>query len=380
MNKLIVIFLLLFEFSSCKNRSSDLVKEDFLGTTFYPLSETILTDDINNYVEDIQFIPMGNDENSFFADIMKMLVDKEGNMYILDTRGNIKLFDEDGMYISKISNKGRASNEYLSVSDIAISDKEIIILDGIHIKCYDKITAEWIRNIEIPIKSPCDAIAPASNGGMYLYSAYPASHDMIEGVNDNLLYQIDENGKVIKQLIRRDDITVSLYNISQTNMNKYYLRPQNSLHIFNLLTEGEVIPKYRFDFENKNIPHRYFYEQADGILSKYMMANYYKIPMNLQETDQCLFLRVCGPRANEINIVYDKSSSKGIRWRNYECDMMLQILSSDNEYFYAILPEQQKDANTHGPLYSYVTSKLEEQNLEWLDKTVVVKIKFKMPE
>ena len=347
-------------------------------TIFRPLEQTAEVDVIDSRISDLDFITISDDERSYIADIVKMLTDTNGDLYISDTNGNLTVLDSNGAFKAKISDRGRAANEYTSISDIAISDDEILILDGMKVKCYDKTTTNWTRTVDIPIKAPCDAIAPDTDGGIFVYSAFPSTCSDIDTTTDFLLYGIDRNGAITERLIPRDDNTISLYNISQSCRNTYYLRPQNNQHVFHKLSDGEAIPVYGFDFGSENIPSGYFYDMANEDLEAYIKSDYYKLPMELHETDTHLFIRVAGPSAKDVNIVYDKQSAKGVRWQNLTNDMTLRISASDGEWFYAIFPELQvEDDCDHGPLHRYITNELKKYDPKYLQKSIIVKIKFR---
>lgn len=375
--KIYIVLIFCAFLCACNSNNNCNIAEE-AEVKFKPLSETIMVEDIKEYVEDIVFVPIANETNALISDIAKVLVDTNNDIYILDTRSTITVYDKTGKFKMKISNKGRATNEYLGISDFALNSDEVVILDGLKIKCYNKNTGDYTRTIDIPFKTPCDAIAPDANGGMYLYAAYPADPNLIDKTKDFLLYRIDKDGKIVEQLVPRLDNTISLYNISQSQPNKYYLRPQNNSHIFYELAHGYILAKYQFDFEEQNIPHRYFFNNAQEDLGNYITSDYYKLPMSFYETQKSIFLKVCGPQAKEINIVYNKDSSNGIRWNNLLDDLSMQISASDSEYFYAILPElQMEDIKLHGPFYKFVIERLRKQDQKWFQKTYLVKVKFK---
>lgn len=110
----------------------------------------------------------------------------------------------------------------------------------------------------------------------------------------------------------------------------------------------------------------------------YIMSPYYKMPMELHETASHLFFRVAGPEAREVSVVYDRESSTGVMWENTPSDMQMQILGSDGEWFYAILPASGgAEGEAHGPLYGYVQKALSEKEPDAADHSYIVKIRFR---
>lgn len=343
---------------------------------FTPLQHTQLLDKINDIVDSVEFTEIADDKRTYTSVVTKMLLDRNKNMYMLDDNGNLVAIKPDGTFLTTIARRGRASNEYLNISDIAISDNEFMILDGSKVKCFNLDNLSQPRIIDIPVKVPCDALAPDGAGGIYLYSAFPKDYADTKVDNDFLLYHISPNGELIAEYIRREDNTVSLNNISQASIDEYILRPQSSSHVFYRLTKDGIVPEYKVDFEEKNIPHRYFFDSANEDLGTYIMSPYYKLPMELHETASHVFFRVAGPQARETSIVYDKRSKKGIRWENEPCDMQMQILASDGEWFYAIMPESSESDEMHGPFFRYVENMLQKQGMSAAKHSYIVRIQF----
>ena len=51
-----------------------------------PLQQTTRVDDISSLVEDIQLVKIADDERTYMSTAAKMLLDKSGNIYVLDDR------------------------------------------------------------------------------------------------------------------------------------------------------------------------------------------------------------------------------------------------------------------------------------------------------
>ncbi len=339
-----------------------------------PLQQTTRVDDISSLVEDIQLVKIADDERTYMSTAAKMLLDKSGNIYVLDDRNNLVAMKPDGTYHSTIARQGRAGNEYLNIRDIALSDDEFLILDGTKVKCFNLLDPSHYRIIDIPVKSPCDAIAPDGNGGVYLYATFPADFTDTRTHDDYLLYRVSKHGEWLGEYIRREDNTLSIGNIVQSSWNEYYLRPQNSNHIFYKLTSDSIYAAYKIDFGAENIPPRYFFDAANENLASYITSPYYKIPMELHETLSHIVFRVAGPGAKDFTVLYDKGSWKGIMWENRSSDM--RILGADDDYFYAIMQETDPSNEDHGPLFRYVRKIAESRDTLSTEHAYIVKIRF----
>ena len=343
-----------------------------------PLEQTQKVDDLSPWVDEVEFVRIADDERTLFSNVMKMLLDNGGNIFVLDDQGHIVALKPDGTFLTTVARQGRANNEYLNISDVAVSEREFMILDGQKVKCFDLAGRSHSRTIDIPVGLPFDALAPDGEGGVYLYSAFPLDPSESRSDGDSLLYRISSDGQLVERYLRRTDCTLSLNNISQSSCGEYMLRPQNGNHVFYRLTADGIVPAYRVDFGSENIPHRYYFDVAGEDLMSYIMSPYYKMPMELHETASHLFFRVAGPEAREVAVVYDRRSCGGIMWENAPGDMQMQILASDGKWFYAVMPETGgAEDGPHGPLYSYVRRALAEQEPDAAGHSYLVKIRFR---
>ncbi len=347
------------------------------GIVLKPLEQTRKVDDISPWVDAVEFVRIADDERTLFSTVVKMLLDDSGNIFLLDDQGRIVALKPDGTFLRTVARQGRANNEYISVSDIAVAGPEFMILDGSTVKCFDLSDPSGVRSIDIPVSVPCDALAPDGDGGVYLFSAFSLDPAENRSDADSLLYRVSAEGDLVGSYLRRTDCTLSLNNISQSSCGEYMLRPQDGNHIFYRLTADGIVPAYRVDFGDENIPYRYYFDVAGEDLMSYIMSPYYKMPMELHETASHLFFRVAGPEAREVSVVYDSGSSTGIMWENAPSDMQMQILGSDGKWFYAIMPETGgADDGMHGPLYGYVQKALSEKEPDAADHSYIVKIRF----
>ena len=343
-----------------------------------PLEQTQKVDDLSPWVDAVEFVRIADDERTLFSNVMKMLLDNGGNIFVLDDQGHIVALKPDGTFLTTVARQGRANNEYLNISDVAVSEREFMILDGQKVKCFDLAGRSHSRTIDIPVGLLFDALAPDGEGGVYLYSAFPLDPSESRSDGDSLLYRISSDGQLVERYLRRTDCTLSLNNISQSSCGEYMLRPQNGNHVFYRLTADGIVPAYRVDFGSENIPHRYYFDVAGEDLMSYIMSPYYKMPMELHETASHLFFRVAGPEAREVAVVYDRRSHVGIMWENAPGDMQMQILASDGKWFYAVMPETGgAEDGPHGPLYSYVRRALAEQEPDAAGHSYLVKIRFR---
>lgn len=357
------------------------------GIVLKPLEQTRKVDDISTWVDAVEFVRIADDERTLFSTVVKMLLDDSGNIYLLDDQGRIVALAADGGSLTEVAQEVCDNEGCHFISDMALSDSELLILEGNEIIRFELADLSHVRREKVPVDLPCDALAPDGKGGIYLFSAFPKTlPELPQGNNvtkvlagdEFMLYRISADGVVAEQYIPRTDCTLSLNNISQSSCGEYMLRPQDGNHIFYRLTADGIVPAYRVDFGDENIPYRYYFDVAGEDLMAYIMSPYYKMPMELHETASHLFFRVAGPEAREVSVVYDRESSTGVMWENTPSDMQMQILGSDGEWFYAILPASGgAEGEAHGPLYGYVQKALSEKEPDAADHSYIVKIRFR---
>lgn len=333
---------------------------------------TDTVDDLTPFISEVQVSLIDN--SIVLSSICKALVGENGELYVLNAGGNLLSLTQDGKAGLIYSNRGRASNEYISPIDICLSAHYFSILDVNKILSFKIGDPSDYKSISFPEgSSPYDAFAPSGDEGFFLFSAFSNSRRNDHKGVGNLLYLIDDKSNVIQEYIPRNDCTFSMFNISQSRDNTYYLRPQDSESIFYELGEGTVNASYKIDFEDMSMPSRYFYDKAGEDIGMYMLSEFNKLPMEFHDTKGYAYCRYCGPGAQEFSLVFNKQSKKCITWMNQNTDTDFRVLCSDDDYFY-LLPSSNDVA--HGPLASIVNEEMKAFGCED-DQSAIVKIEFK---
>lgn len=329
-----------------------------------------LSADISDVVSVVGVQPV--DESVLFAGVSKMLSDGQGGFYILDSKGSIISLDKNGHSGPLKLTRGRASNEYVSASDICYVDGKLCVLENSRIKVFDidgsgncfQVNLTWL-------KEPVDAISATSDGKFYAFSAFSMNPRDDKRGRGNTLRLIDGDGRLISEDIPREDCTFSMNNISQSKGNTYYLRPQNSESAFYRLEEDGPVPAFKVNFGNKAMPARFFYDSAGEDIGTYMMSDYYKLPMDFHDTDDYVYCRFCGSQASECSLIYSRKSGKCIAWKNSNEDSGFRVLCSDKDNF-ILIPENID--GEYGPLGQIVLPTLRKKCAE--GQSAIVKIRF----
>lgn len=103
--------------------------------------------DLTDYVDTVVYIPLesgeliGNIDRVIWADNKYFILDNQ--------RDRVWIYDEAGNYIGKLSNKGRASNEYLQASEILLlpESNDIAIVDDLNSRVLVYDTGGQLKNI-----------------------------------------------------------------------------------------------------------------------------------------------------------------------------------------------------------------------------------------
>lgn len=141
------LLLCLISVCSCiKSRPEDasdfkynIIMNDTLNiTTWYDL------------IDSVDYITLKTDERTVMGEL-KQLVVNEDLIYVLSN--GVYCFDMDGNCKFKISNRGRARNEFIEATTLSVSDGNLYLYDKIKGKglIYDAQTGKFLEDIDIPI-------------------------------------------------------------------------------------------------------------------------------------------------------------------------------------------------------------------------------------
>lgn len=141
------LLLCLISVCSCiKSRPEDatdfkynIIMNDTLNiTTWYDL------------IDSVDYITLKTDERTVMGEL-KQLVVKEDLIYVLSN--GVYCFDMDGICKFKISNRGRARNEFIEATTLSVSDGNLYLYDKIKGKglIYDAQTGKFLEDIDIPV-------------------------------------------------------------------------------------------------------------------------------------------------------------------------------------------------------------------------------------
>ena len=133
--------LLIIAFIACSCGQQSKMQTQDGAMLLSPIGETQNVVDITPYVEALNIIPIKDTAGNFVADVSKMVIDGDGNMFIIGNMTPLTILKKDGTPHTPITQRGRGPREYIRIEDIALSEdkKELLLLDGVRVRCY-KIT------------------------------------------------------------------------------------------------------------------------------------------------------------------------------------------------------------------------------------------------
>ena len=195
--------LLLSLFVACSNNKEEIAEHP--DTIIFNVDFDIGDDEstplkLSEIIDSISYIQLQSDENNLMGEIgdIKYFNDR---YYIHDlTSSSIYIVDKRGSIINKISNIGRARNEYIALYqfDVNPSNGEVSIFDGaskrIQVYCSD---GGFLRST--PVHEIVRDFAVLANGDYLLYTP-----DFMQ-TNLRGLWKIDAKGEFKEQLVTIDD-------------------------------------------------------------------------------------------------------------------------------------------------------------------------------
>lgn len=230
----------------------------------------------------------------------------------------------------------------------------------------------------------CDGIAPGPEDGFYLYAGNPANADDFETPFDCLL-RYDSEGERVSQGLPRKDFGLQVAAITQSAGNSYILRPQEGDDIaYKTDAEGQFAPWARIDFGDKAIPSGYVKNLGGSVwthLQDFLRADYYKMPLYLEQTAYAFYFTAAGPEAQTHEFLCFTGTEKGIRWTKTAVSATPFIIrGADDEWFYGLYDDPKSynagELATLPPLKRYLIERIGLKLAED-GNPPIVKIRFK---
>jgi len=250
MNKIIILYVIIFSLFSCSQKSERSIKE--IKVNPYRAIDKM---NLSEFVKSIDYIKLETNSDCILGRISKVLI-RNKFIYVFDqSQLSVFIFDHNGKFISKFNKWGNGPGEYRSLGPGFISqdEKYIEIYDfrgpDSRMLKYRNLSFEFINESPIPGLSFNSMIR--KNG--YYYFSVQQQDNVINGnlTNADLIISDTNNNMKIY-----NDKTI------ETNSNYYSFFPhsfisnsQNEVfvsfmfdHTFYKLEQDKVIPEIKIDF------------------------------------------------------------------------------------------------------------------------------------
>lgn len=334
---------LLFLFQPCSAQTS-LLSNVPVENTFRPLQQCEIVQDIAPYIDKSEIVPLEATPESMLGEVNKLLLRPDG-AFVLLTHSGIMIFDAQGKFQARAGRTGHGPGEYVKLNDICLTTngQYILALSAFNqILQYRADNGAYVKTI-VPspkLEYSCDGIAPGPEDGFYLYTGNPANADNFETPFDCLL-RYDSEGKRVSQGLPRKDFGLQVAAITQSAGNSYILRPQEGDNIaYKTDAEGQFAPWARIDFGDKAMPSGYVKKLGGSVwthLQDFLRADYYKMPLYLEQTAHAFYFTAAGPEAQTHEFLCFTGTEKGIRWTKTAVSATPFIIrGADDEWFYGL--------------------------------------------
>ena len=349
-----------------------------------PLDECTLVTDLADWIEEIQVIPIKQRFNAETQEWMqkKLLVGPEGDLFLVYGR-EVMCFDAAGKYrFSMKYDQEEKECPYHQDACISLDRKKLLFAHSDReIVFFDLNDGHEIERLSMdkPLQQ-FDGIASARDEGFYYYSVSAPCSNNFEP--DHLLItRFDKKGRKLESSISQVGFTVNIFLVSQAVDNTYLVRTQGGDNTcYRVNTKGELEKVYTFDFGEQGMPDSYGRDKGDLMLTDYMRADYYKMPIYLTESERIFYFACCGPQAVAYNFLYTRDGKNGIYWKA-DHNLEIHFLAADADYFYVFIEPVSEEVmrDTQDPLLRQIFKRFA-SSLGEKTSTRLVKVKFKCPE
>lgn len=154
------------------------------------------------------------DLKQIFKFILDITIDKQGNIYVLDTnQGLVRKFDKWGNFLWELNRQGQGPGEFLRIVSLDVDDRgKLYIVDQRkrRIMIYSQ-EGNFLTEFKVEGGSPLK-VALDSKG--YIYISF------LEGGKDFLLHRFTTDGKLVNSFVKADE----------SEKNPSLRRTKNSIH------------------------------------------------------------------------------------------------------------------------------------------------------
>ncbi len=228
-------------------------------------------EDLSNFAEVVSIIPLETTNECLIGEIYKIL-HADGVYYTVDRfkEREIFAFDEEGKFISRIGNFGRAPGEYIVPCDIFYDSAkgEIVVWDEIQHEFirYSK-DGEYLGDKKVDLS--LEFCSYDDESGLVWFTTN--NNSSLSSIADFQVIALDSTYKNIVYRVDYDPLKFNVSNMHsiQKKDGSLYYHPQLSDTIYEI-KDGTITPKFAFNYKNaKTLPYN-FREECKGKYEKFM--------------------------------------------------------------------------------------------------------------
>lgn len=240
---------------------------------------------LGELIESSEIIPLETSDKNLIATVTKLIVEDEKLIVMDGGTKSVLVFSDGGKWIGTIHMCGRASNEYIELTDVDVCDGNVYILSRVDkkIQVYD-FAATYLRTI--PLDDFYCNLHVANPDQIILYSERANT----TGYN---IVQIDSRGDIISRTMpfrHQDGYIFEGSPFNESEDGDLLLTFPYDETIYAMSTNGDCGPLvslwYDTEFHIKNISEQSY----DEIVSKYKYKNILKRIQYVSEVHDCLML------------------------------------------------------------------------------------------
>ncbi len=296
----------------------------------------------------VKLIPLETTEESFLGNIYKVQ-QLNNEFYILDNnRRDIKVFNNKGKYVRKLSKMGKGPGEYFTISDFYIDNKKLYVLANQGtINIYKLHDFEFIKNFPKPQEMDfvqeffVDTFYYLSN-----YSNYKSNSNIHVFKEDG--NTLKKTGELVDLSVDNNSETGSMILVRGTSVqpigckgNCGFLFNQSFDNYLYEIMNGTIVTTYKVDFGKNNLPEDLLMKKIEE-KNKYMKEhdNVMYITDFSRSGLDFIFKISRGGFKKPLYMIYNKETRQTKMYADMVLpafDLKIKLLGADEQGFIGIL-------------------------------------------
>ena len=291
------IFLCICLLLSCNNRTHNTGHPDISDIDRIVIRPT--TDDevilYSQLFSCVEYIPLETTDESLLAGISKLEILDDGRILVFDGDiGAVYVFEKGGRFLWKIGNRGNASNEYVSVKDVALDkyNNQVVILDsGTNRLLFYDIEGHFLSSLELTCFPSSISVMDSDYLCLFLnYTETSWEHSICHNIKI-----INRRGEVRSELLEYNGNIRNFHpayeKVFCLSEDTLYLMPPYSSVIYNVSSDA-LVPAFSFDLGENGISEETFVD-VGGNYTEYISIMQRGVFMHsFLKSPNYLFLRI----------------------------------------------------------------------------------------